>query len=60
MTFTLIVLALLVLWAIGSWFVVRNIEEPEYSVVEDKGGYEIREYLLEKWGRTCAYCNAED
>lgn len=23
-------------------------------------GYEIREYLLEKWGRTCAYCGAED
>lgn len=23
-------------------------------------GYEIREYLLEKWGRTCAYCGASD
>ena len=23
-------------------------------------GYEVREYLLEKWGRTCAYCGAED
>ena len=22
-------------------------------------GYEIREYLLEKWGRKCAYCKAE-
>lgn len=22
-------------------------------------GYEIREYLLEKWGRTCAYCGQE-
>jgi 5-methylcytosine-specific restriction endonuclease McrA len=21
-------------------------------------GYEVREYLLEKWGRTCAYCRA--
>ena len=21
-------------------------------------GYEVREYLLEKWGRTCAYCSA--
>lgn len=21
-------------------------------------GYEVREYLLEKWGRTCAYCGA--
>ena len=23
-------------------------------------GYELREYLLEKWNRTCAYCNAKD
>lgn len=23
-------------------------------------GYEVREYLLEKWGRTCAYCGATD
>ena len=22
-------------------------------------GYEVREYLLEKWGRQCAYCNAK-
>jgi HNH endonuclease/RRXRR protein len=22
-------------------------------------GYEVREYLLEKWGRTCAYCGKE-
>ena len=21
-------------------------------------GYEVREYLLEKWGRKCVYCNA--
>ena len=21
-------------------------------------GYEVREYLLEKWGRVCAYCDA--
>lgn len=23
-------------------------------------GYEVREYLLEKWGRKCAYCGAKD
>ncbi len=23
-------------------------------------GYELREYLLEKWGRQCAYCSARD
>ena len=23
-------------------------------------GYEVRQYLLEKWGRRCAYCGAKD
>lgn len=23
-------------------------------------GYEVRQYLLEKWGRKCAYCGAKD
>jgi hypothetical protein len=23
-------------------------------------GYEVREYLLEKWGRKCSYCGAEN
>jgi hypothetical protein len=23
-------------------------------------GYEVREYLLAKWNRTCAYCDAQD
>jgi 5-methylcytosine-specific restriction endonuclease McrA len=23
-------------------------------------GYEVKEYLLEKWGRRCSYCNAKD
>ncbi|MED7820904.1 RNA-guided endonuclease IscB [Streptomyces chiangmaiensis] len=23
-------------------------------------GYEVRQYLLEKWGRTCAYCGAKN
>jgi 5-methylcytosine-specific restriction endonuclease McrA len=26
----------------------------------DLAGYEVREYLLEKWGRHCAYCDAEN
>ena len=41
-------------------FDTQQIETPEISGVEyQKGtlaGYEVREYLLEKWGRTCAYC----
>jgi SOUL heme-binding protein len=38
------VLALLLLWAAGSYLVVRSIEEPSYTVIEQKAGYEIREY----------------
>ncbi|MBD0310399.1 MAG: RRXRR domain-containing protein [Microcoleus sp. T1-bin1] len=40
------------------------IQNPEISGVGyqqgELAGYEIREYLLEKWGRKCAYCNAEN
>lgn len=32
------------LWSLGSWLVVRNIEEPAYTVVERRNGYEIRDY----------------
>jgi hypothetical protein len=32
------------LWVLGSYLVVRNIEEPVYTVLEKKDGYEIREY----------------
>ena len=35
--------------------------ERDSSVEYSQGslmGYEVREYLLEKWGRKCAYCNA--
>ena len=34
----------LVIWVIGSYLVVRTIEEPAYTVLEKKDGYEIREY----------------
>lgn len=36
-----------------------EISGPEYQ----QGtlyGYEVKEYLLEKWGRKCAYCSAEN
>jgi 5-methylcytosine-specific restriction endonuclease McrA len=44
-------------------FDLQKIENPEISGVEYQqgtlAGYEVREYLLEKWGRKCAYCGAE-
>jgi 5-methylcytosine-specific restriction endonuclease McrA len=43
-------------------FDTQALEAPEISGVEYKqgtlAGYEVREYLLEKWGRACAYCDA--
>lgn len=41
-------------------FDTQKMENPEISGVEyqqgELVGYEVREYLLEKWGRKCAYC----
>ena len=41
----------------------RSCKTPEISGVEYQQGtlfgYEMREYLLEKWRRKCAYCGAE-
>jgi len=40
----------------------QALQNPEISGIEyqqgELAGYEVREYLLEKWHRTCAYCGA--
>ena len=45
-------------------FDMQIIENPEISGVEYQNGtlagYELREYLLEKGSRQCAYCDAKD
>jgi len=45
-------------------FDTQAMQNPEISGVEYQQGvlmgYEVREYLLEKWGRKCAYCGATD
>ena len=45
-------------------FDTQKLENPEISGSEyQRGtlfGYEVREYLLEKWGRQCAYCQKEN
>ncbi len=38
------VLLLLAIWTVGSYLAVRNLEEPAYTVLEKRKGYEIREY----------------
>jgi 5-methylcytosine-specific restriction endonuclease McrA len=45
-------------------FDTQAMQNPEISGVEyqqgELMGYEVREYLLEKWGRKCAYCGVTD
>ena len=45
-------------------FDTQKIVNPEISGTEyqqgELAGYEVREYLLEKWGRECAYCGMEN
>lgn len=38
------VAATIVVWALGSYIVVKNIEEPSYQVLEERAGYEVRQY----------------
>jgi 5-methylcytosine-specific restriction endonuclease McrA len=44
-------------------FDTQKMQNPEISGVEyqqgELQGYEVRQYLLEKWGRKCAYCDQE-
>ncbi len=45
-------------------FDTQALENPEIEGAQYQqgtlAGYEAREYLLEKWNRTCAYCSAQD
>lgn len=45
-------------------FDMQLLEQPDIAGVEYQqgtlAGYELREYLLEKWERQCAYCGAKD
>ncbi|MDQ3060156.1 MAG: RNA-guided endonuclease IscB [Pseudomonadota bacterium] len=45
-------------------FDMQALENPEIEGAQYQqgtlAGYEVREYLLEKWGRTCAYCGARN
>lgn len=45
-------------------FDMQQMVNPKVSGVEyqqgELAGYEVREYLLEKWNRTCAYCGTQN
>ena len=38
------IILLIIIWTLGSYLVIKNIEQPAYSVIETKNGYEVREY----------------
>lgn len=44
-------------------FDTQKMQNPEVDGVEyqqgELAGYEVREYLLEKWGRKCSYCDKQ-
>ena len=52
------------IWIEGVRFDMQALLNPEVSGVEyqqgELHGYEVREYLLEKWGRKCTYCSKEN
>jgi hypothetical protein len=43
-TFLIIIAVALIIWIVGTLLVIRDIEELQYTVVEKREGYEIREY----------------
>ncbi|WP_293114102.1 RNA-guided endonuclease IscB [Moorena sp. SIO4G3] len=52
------------IWIERVKFDTQKMQNPEVSGVEyqqgNLAGYEVREYLLEKWGRECAYCGKQN
>ena len=52
------------LWIEKVKFDMHQMQNPEISGVEyqqgELKGYQVREYLLEKWGRECTYCSKKN
>lgn len=52
------------IWIERVKFDSQQLQNPEISGAEyqqgELFGYQVREYLLEKWGRECAYCGKKD
>ncbi|NEO81734.1 RNA-guided endonuclease IscB [Moorena sp. SIO4G3] len=48
------------IWVERVKFDAQKMQNPEISGIQyqqgELAGYEVREYLLEKWGRECTYC----
>lgn len=40
----LVILGLVTIWTVGQYFYLKSIEKPNYIVLEQKEGYQVREY----------------
>ena len=43
-TVLILLIGLLIVWVIWSYLVIKNIEQPDYSIISKEKGYEIRQY----------------
>lgn len=50
----------MVIWVVGSYLVVWSIEEPAFTVLEKKDGYEIREYAAYVIAKTTVTGNYDE
>ncbi|NEO94919.1 MAG: HNH endonuclease [Moorea sp. SIO3G5] len=52
------------IWIERVKFDTKKMQNPEINGIEyqqgELAGYEVREYLLEKWGRECTYCGKQN
>jgi len=52
------------IWIENVKFDTQKLQNPDISGIEYQQGtlqgYEVREYLLQKWNHTCAYCNTQN
>ena len=54
-------LLMLGIWTVGSYLVIKNLEEPSFAVLEKRNGYEIRQYapyIIAETQVTGSYSNA--
>lgn len=40
----IILIAVLIIWIIGSFYAVKSLEEPKFSILEKRSWYELRQY----------------
>lgn len=44
LSIALVLIGGLCIWALGTWWTIKDLEEPAYAVLHKRAGYEVREY----------------